>query len=555
MISKFDTVDNNLSYQARKNPHQLAFKIEDIHHQANITYESLNQRVEGLSQYFNKHYSRQAVIGLIFNCDRLDFIIAFLSCLRSGMIATPIAAPHPAPHRLRKDIENIHQILKKAQPSIIITESNTIKECLAVENCILFNEIPSTSVAGAQTQHLKPEDIAFLQFTSGTTGPPKGVMIGHSQICANLDAMIMRMHDLNKPPLTIHHTVNWMPWYHDMGLISGILLPLRLLITGVLIPPKTFIKSPLFWLKTISHHPNALSGGPNFAYALCHKRALHQTNLSLDLSTWRLAFAGAQMVFESTFNQFSTTFSPVGFNPNIFYPCYGLAESTLYVTGACHMQEPQFKHQAQSPNHEKLCSVGSQLPNHEIIIVNPSTKETQGEKVLGEIWIKGPSVARGYYQEPELSQDTFNAHTLENNGPYLRSGDLGILDCGDLYILGRIKDTIKINARNHSCPTLELCAQESHEKIRPMSCAAFSVIQNHRETCMIAAEIRLVDIKYSQEIIRAIKSALSKTHGISVNTVFLMPPKSIEKTTSGKIKRHLLQERYYANSLNILIKG
>lgn len=554
-MQTFDTIDSNLSYQARTNPQKLAFKIEDITYQTSITYEALNLSVENLAQYLSNHYPRQSVIGLIFDCDQLDFIIAFLSCLRAGMIATPIAPPNLIPHRQKTDTKNIRQILEQAKPSIIIVGSEHMIKCLPTENSILFKDIPSTLSAKANIHPSTSEDIAFLQFTSGTTGIPKGVVLGHSQICANIDAMIMRMQMLKKTVLKIDHVINWMPWYHDMGLISGILLPLRLMITGILIPPKTFIKSPLFWLKTIGRYPHCLSGGPNFAYALCNKRASHQLKLSLDLSTWQLAFAGAQMVFESTFNQFNATFSPFGFNPSIFYPCYGLAESTLYVTGARSMQPPQFKHQPLSLSQEKLCSVGSSLPNHEIIIVDPMTKTTQEEGTLGEIWIKGPSVARGYYQKSSLSHEIFCAYTKENNGPYLRSGDLGLLDKGELYLLGRIKDTIKIHARNHSCPALELTAQASHEKIRDMSCAAFSVLKKHQEVCMITAEIRLIDIKYAREIIQSIKAALSQKHGLSIDTVFLLPPKSIEKTTSGKIKRHDLQERYYANSLDILIKG
>lgn len=554
-MQTFDTIDDNLSYQALNYPQKLAFKIEDTNHQTSITYEALNLSVENLSQYLSNHYPRQSVIGLIFDCDHLDFIIVFLACLRAGMIATPIAPPNLIPHRQKTDIKNIHQVLEQAKPSIIIVGSEYIKKCLPNKKCILLSDITIALTTKAHIHPPTPEDIAFLQFTSGTTGIPKGVVLGHSQICANIDAMIIRMQTLKKTAIKIDHVINWMPWYHDMGLISGILLPLRLMITGVLIPPKTFIKSPLFWLKTIGRHPHCLSGGPNFAYALCNKRASHQSQLSLDLSTWQLAFAGAQMVFESTFNQFNATFSPFGFNPSIFYPCYGLAESTLYVTGARSLQAPQFKHHPLSLSQEKLCSVGSSLPNHEIIIVDPTTKATQAEGTLGEIWIKGPSVARGYYQKSSLSHEVFYAYTVEGDGPYLRSGDLGLLDKSELFLLGRIKDTIKIHARNHSCPTLELTAQESHEKIRDMNCAAFSVLKNHQEVCMIAAEIRLIDVKHAHEIIRSIKAALSQKHGLSVDTVFLLPPKSIEKTTSGKIKRHVLQNHFYNNAFEILDKG
>jgi acyl-CoA synthetase (AMP-forming)/AMP-acid ligase II len=514
-----------------------------------FTLSAWLDNVKTIANYLSKNFPSRSNIAIIIpseNCQ--DFLTIFIATLAANMVAVPIAPPeNNDTHNLAN--QRIHNIFQQINASLIISSDKILQqmECLninlpqkkiTIDFCFKINLNTNFTLA-----ILPQHETAFIQYTSGSTGEVKGVMITHSNIMANISAMKDRLNDNN---ITIKHVVNWLPHFHDMGLISGMLLPLYLNIPSILIPTKQFIQEPMLWLQTISKFSDVLSGGPDFAYSLCVRRAKRGIPNNINLDNWKVAFIGAQMIQPDTFSKFKNTFKEYGFRENIFYPCYGLAESTLYATGGNIDLTPRTMEI--SANSRVFC-VGKAFAGHKVIIVDPESKKILADNNVGEIWLQGPSIAAGYYKDAIATDETFNASTADAPGYFMRTGDLGLLDNGELYVIGRLKDMVIVHGKNYSCTDLEWYAVQSHAALRENHCAAFSTFKDGKNICVIIAEIHPQFVGKENEIKRCIREALSLQMGIKVNDIILTKPRMLAKTSSGKLRRFQIKCDYLEDKL------
>lgn len=414
---------------------------------------------------------------------------------------------------------------------------------------------------------INSDTIAFLQYTSGSTGNPKGVMVSHRNLLKN-SANIYQGFNHNRDS----RGVIWLPPYHDMGLIGGIIQPLYGGFPVTLMSPNSFIRKPIRWLQAISRYGATTSGGPNFAYKRCLETITPQQKAKLDLSSWQVAFTGAEAISAQTLEQFAEAFAECGFRREAFYPCYGLAESTLFVTGKttksdfkepniCQIDSKKLEQNRgiigneKTDQTQKIVSCGQSVVDEKVIIVNPETFTPCSPETVGEIWISGASVAQGYWGQEEATEAAFCAYLADTKeGPFLRTGDLGFLHQGELLITGRLKDLIIIRGRNYYPQDIELTVENVHQSLRQSGCVATSITDEEGEKLLIIAEIRrkFIDKINIEEIFSKIRFAISQKHGIQADEIVLVKQGSIPKTSSGKIQRHACKQEYLANNLPVI---
>ena len=551
---------------------------ESVEH--TISFGELDRRARIIAAQLQAKDMKDKRALLIFPAG-IDYIAAFLGCLYAGVIAVPIYPPS------RHQAQRLKAIIHDASPSVVLTTAYQCEK-LSVQfaddwGCgrltwLITDSSTSLDPDDWMPPGLQSESLAFLQYTSGSTGDPKGVMVSHGNLMAN-QRMIKQ---------AFHHTretvvVGWLPLYHDMGLIGNVLQPLYLGATAILMSPLAFLEQPVRWLRAISTYRATTSGGPNFAYELCVRKISSEQKQELDLSCWRVAFNGAEPVRSATLARFFDAFRDCGFRRTAFFPCYGLAESTLFVSGKqlSSNPPPNSEHeQAEQPNHShKLISSGRSGKDHTVCIVNPLTNILCPDGQEGEIWVAGPSVAQGYWNRPELSAAQFRAVLAlpeerldpndchERNIPqtdaahythtYLRTGDLGIIEHGELFVTGRIKDLIILRGRNYYPHDLEQAIDDNVDGIRSNGCAAFSVEQAGEERLIIAVEVRRKKISAQQadELFSQIRQALNDASDAPIGELLLVPPGSILKTSSGKIQRHAIKQAYLHGHCNILARS
>jgi acyl-CoA synthetase (AMP-forming)/AMP-acid ligase II len=495
----------------------------------------------------------------------LQFISAYFGCLYAGHVAIPLY-PH-----LRKKKDNIltriMNVAKDARPVAVI--SNTVIESASSQ---FFQEVEETrstpwvnldqlSLAEAENWkdlHLDPDEIAFLQYTSGSTNVPKGVMVSHGNLVHNTQAIYKKFNaNYNS------RGVVWLPPYHDMGLIGGILEPIYGGFLVYLMPPPYFLQRPLRWLEAISRLKTDISGGPNFAYEYCVKKVRPEQRDQLDLSHWKTAFSGAEPINPDTLRRFADYFAPCGFHYDNYQPCYGLAEGTLLVTSVEQTDDPvtaffnkegleknQIIPTSEMESSRELVGCGDVGFEMGVRIVNPDTLELCKPNEIGEVWASGGSIAKGYWAKPEQSEETFNAHIKDTGeGPFMRTGDLGFMRDGQLYITGRIKELIIIDGSNHYPQDIEWTVEKCHEAVRPHGVSAFPVEVDGSEKLVLMTEIeprilRDMTDELRREIRRAIKSGVSAEHDLSVHEIVFV--NRLPRTTSGKIRHHQCKKEFLA---------
>jgi acyl-CoA synthetase (AMP-forming)/AMP-acid ligase II len=415
------------------------------------------------------------------------------------------------------------------------------------------------STTAADRPRVSPSGIALLQYTSGSTGRPKGVMLTHENLAANIEA-IARLFE----PTPEDRAVFWLPPYHDMGLIGAVLASLVTRVTTTLMAPTTFVRRPMRWLHAISRAQATISGAPNFAYALCTSRATDADLATLNLGSWQVAFCGAEPIDATVLRAFAARFATAGFDRRALFACYGLAEATLMVTGGrrggslrtCSVDAATLDRQApaagagQTMYTRELAVCGRPTDGHTVVVVDPDVRLRVREGTVGEIWVQGPSVAAGYWNRPDESRATFAAQISDgDNAPFLRTGDLGLIDNGELVITGRIKDIIITAGRNLYPEDLERAGSSSHALLADGRAAAFAIDAG-------VVLVHEVDRRADDVALRAARTAVARavfdTHGISSHRIVLVAHTSIPLTTSGKVRRGECRRRYVDNQLQEL---
>ena len=586
---QWTTLIELLEYRASGQPNKIAytFLVDGENEILTLTYQQLNQQARTIAAKLQAICQPQDRVLLLYQ-PGLDYISAFFGCLYAGVIAVPAYPPRPD-----RSLPRLQAIITDTNATVALTTEATLSGLqrffptmsdIAPLNWfatdILDHEIGKTW----QPPIINSQTLAFLQYTSGSTATPKGVMISHQNLLHNLTAI----YDCfgHSPEST---GVIWLPPYHDMGLIGGVLEPLFGGFPVILMSPLMFVQNPLRWLQTISKYRGTTSGGPNFAYDLCVRKVLRNGGINssqklenLDLSSWEVAFNGAEPIYHEVIEKFIQTFAPYGFRREAFYPCYGMAEATLIITGGLKTASPIFKtvdgialenHQIVevdevttnlTANTKILVGCGQCLSDQKVLVINPETLNICEPGKVGEIWVSGPSVGRGYWNKHQETETLFNAYLTTGEGPFLRTEDLGFLDDQELFITGRIKDIIIINGRNHYPQDIEWTVEQSHPLIRPSGVAGFSIDIKGEERLVVAVE---VERQYWQQIrtwdnhngsaktspeqvvLQSIRRAVSQNHDLQVYKTVLLKPGTLPKTSSGKIQRHACRASFIAGKL------
>ena len=493
----------------------------------------------------------------------LDYIAAFFGCLYAGIIAVPVYPPESA--RPARTLPRLASIVRNAEPTLVVTTDRirstsaslfTHAPKLATLRWIAADTIPASSAAEWERPQIGPDSTAFLQFTSGSTAAPRGVVLTHRCLLHNLEAI----HGAFE--LGLHaRGVCWLPPYHDMGLIGGILEPLYCGGFEVLMSPLWFLQKPARWLRAISKYGAAISGGPNFAYDLCVRRVDLEKE-ALDLSSWTVAFNGAEVVRAGTLDRFARKFEAVGFRREAFFPCYGLAEATLMAAGSGRREMPVvLRVDADALDHGRLHAIddgtsgaralvssGCPARGVGVAIVDAESGVRRREGELGEIWLSGDSVGSGYWGLKDETVHTFQARICGEEGHHLRTGDLGFLHGGHLFVAGRQKDVVIVRGRNIFPDDVEQVVVGAHPSLRPGCTAAFAVEVDGAEHLAIAQEVDRGAIDFAG-IADAIRKKVAEAFDVVPHDVVLLRAGTIPKTPSGKVQRHLCRAQWAAGAL------
>lgn len=530
------TIVDILKYRARESPNKILYRfiIDDQGHIDELSYMQLEQNAARLGAELLNKIDIQSTIrprAVILCKPGIAYLNAFFSCLYANIIAVPLYPP-----RRDADLQRLMAILKNALPEIIMLDEEIAERTrdLLRKNAVLSNIQVIVVKDKIEKNNLDvkiipptKDDLAFLQYTSGSTGLPKGVMVSHANLIANSQGIAdIYGHSADSVG------VIWLPPYHDMGLIGGIIQMLYVGGSDVLMSPYYFLQRPIRWLKTISEYHATVSGANDFAflYTVENTRKAECKSLEIDLSSWEVAFVGAEKVNGSTLKKFYEKFAHFGFKYNSFLPGYGLAEATLMVSSARRENTPIVNHFDSNAltqgkvkiSHNKktareLVACGQVIPRHRILIVNPDTKLPCEENEIGEIWFVGESVARGYWNNAEETKDTFLATIAKTDSPhYLRTGDLGFLYNDNLYFAGRIKNLIIIRGRNFYANDLEYIAANCHPALMQGRSAVFPVEIGDEENFVVVSEVRRSEIRQytGEEVINTIKKSIAEVYGI-----------------------------------------
>jgi amino acid adenylation domain-containing protein len=523
---------------------------------------------------------RKSAVGqraLLLDSSESDYIVTFFGCLCAGVIAVPIYAPRAN----KKGNARVESVVADAQPSVVLTTgagSPAVRDVVAASageqvKWIDTNALPVDGDELWTPPAVSGTDIAFLQYTSGSTATPKGVMVSHANILHN-ERMIQNAFD-TRPGSVI---VGWLPLYHDMGLIGNVLQPLFAGVPCILMSPVAFLQRPLRWLQAISRYKATTSGGPNFAYELCMRKIRPEDRSGLDLSSWRVAFNGAEPVRLETVNRFAAQFADCGFRREAFVPCYGLAEATLFVSGGLDPNGVTAVNYGINGNgknggsgngatisrkkEKTLVACGRPPVEQTVRIVSPDSLRQCSTDEVGEIWVQGPSIAQGYWRKAKETEETFNARIPETDeGPFLRTGDLGFLKEDLLFITGRLKDLLIIRGQNYYPQDMELTVEQSHPILQQGSGAAFSVEIEGEERLVVVQEVAVGkdpesivqrDLDELDALIKLISRNIVAGHELQAFAIVLIRKGTIPKTSSGKIQRHACKDAFLNRELYVL---
>ncbi|QXX95811.1 fatty acyl-AMP ligase [Serratia marcescens] len=555
-----DYFNDNVGYSATK---RAVIMLNDKGEEAeSVTYADLQQRILTLAGYLQQNVKKGERALLLYRTG-IEFIISFMACEFCGIVCVPMSLyAKKSPH-----FHRIEHIMQDADVNLILTTEKLHAEVLEWLSETPYSAtpcLPSDTLVGERPWHsagVTPADLAFLQYTSGSTGNPKGVMVSHGNLIHNCLLIKNKYrHD--------HNTVmgGWLPFYHDMGLIGLILQSLYLGASLVLMSPVAFVKHPMNWLRAISTYRINTSGGPNFCFEHCVEKADDEKLAGIDLSHWHACFNGSEPIKAQTIELFSERFSRYGFDRKQFYPCYGMAETTLFVSGGT----PGVAHDTLCVDREALAAnkvifqrpdtdaaivlvSSGQAYDLDVIAVDPLTHKRLPDDEVGEIWVHGASVAQGYWGKIEHTKAAFHAETEPANGKrYLRTGDMGFLHHDELYITGRQKDLVIVNGRNIYPQDIEHCIRESDPLFAGGLSAAFGLEGDRGERVVVVQEINKrhgLDNQQLNKRLTQLRYEISRYFEVPVAMITLIARGTLPRTTSGKVQRRRTKELWLSGEL------
>lgn len=551
-----------LQKRAISQPNETAyiFLKDGEKQEVKLTYQELANKAYTIASQLQKIVTPGSRALLVYSYgEGLEFITAFFGCLCAGVVAVPC---HPPQNRLTTT--EVQTRLVSAEAEVVLTESSLsskLKTQLSKNSLhwIDTDKIDSNKDISWSAPSIDSDTLAFLQYTSGSTGEPKGVMITHGCLMQNQEML----------RLSFRHSkdsigVGWLPLFHDMGLIGNVIQAVYLGASCVMMSPVSFVQKPFRWLQAVSKYKATTSGAPNFAYELLCDRVTDEQLQHLDLSSWNVAFCGAEPVQLATLKRFAKKFAECGFDSKAFFPCYGMAEATLMITGG-DKAFPSVKHLDKvaleenkvlvTEPHNKgvttIVSAGYPWLDGEIAIVDPDTLIECERDRVGEIWFTSSSVGKGYWKLPEKTEKTFQA-TL-NGKQYLRTGDLGFISDGELYITGRLNDVLVFWGLNHYPQQIEYTVEQAHKGLKANCGAAFSVTVEGKERLVVAQEIDRNHRKslVMDDVVESIRWAVFQQHFVDIYGIVLIKPGRLPKTSSGKVQRSACKEKFLDNTLDV----
>ena len=530
-----------------------------------VSYRALVRRSQAVAAELQSRCQPGDRVLLLYpSC--IDYMVAFFACLYAGLIAVPVFPPRSSKHNSR-----LEAILADCGAHTALTTSGQLADmrlalaaspALAELTMLCSDTVEITRAEQLRRVDIGSDSIAFLQYTSGSTGQPKGVIVSHGNLIHNQRMIQQGMRTGSDSVI-----VNWLPIYHDMGLIGSMLHTIWLGTQCVFMAPVTFLQRPLRWLLAVSRYQAYVSGGPNFGYQLCADKISDEQLATLDLSSWRVAFNGAEPVRHATLERFAQRFASAGFRHDALYPCYGMAETTLIASGNRRVGDPVYQwvdkdslshglaivHHAGDEHTQALVSSGQSLLDQDLRIVDPKTRLQCPEQIVGEIWIAGDHIGGGYWQKPEVNREVFQAWIDGSDaGPFLRTGDLGYLSGGELFVTGRLKDVIIIRGANYYPQDIETSIEAADGAINGGGVAVFGLSGEQQERVIAVAEIERSQMrKFSPAVLSAkLRQWVLERHELLLGEVVFIRPGTLPKTSSGKVQRSFCRQLYLAGELS-----
>ncbi|HEY1650805.1 MAG TPA: fatty acyl-AMP ligase [Acidimicrobiales bacterium] len=542
-----DAIDHLLE-RAECTPDQVLFVelMDGVNESARLTAAQLRDRAAEVASALGKAGIKQGDVAILIAGPPTDFLIGLMGCLWAGVIAAPVAFPRRAEHLTTR----LEPVRANAGAVAVVAGTPQGDAERSVLELLTEGELPVISTSSTAITTAPPvgdRDVAYLQYTSGSTSDPKGVIVTHENLIANLGA-ITQLLDVRHDSVI----VSWCPLTHDMGLVMGALPSLFFGCPAVLMPPGAFIRRPMSWMRALSAWGGTHGYSPNFGYDLCVDRSTPEERAELDLSSVRCLINGAEPVRHPTRDRFVEAFAPAGLRPEAHTAAYGLAEATVlvsaspldgsdmvfWVDGTALERDRVVDADAGAAGARPLVGDGIPASQYDLRIVDPETRSVLPDDRVGELWARGPSVSPGYWLRPESTLDTFGTEIVgDEGGPYMRTGDLAFVRDGQIVICGRAKDLIVIHGRNIHPHDVELTAEMAHEAVRRGGAAAFSVEENGVEALVIVVEVD--GDPDNAEITSAVRTVLLREFEVHVADVLLVGPQGIPKTSSGKKQRSM----------------
>ncbi|MEU7425649.1 fatty acyl-AMP ligase [Streptomyces sp. NPDC048362] len=529
-----------------------------------LTYGELDLRARRIGSMLQERRAEGTPVLLLY-ASTAQFLSAYAGCLYAGAVAVPAPLPDGGGSRSRR-ADRVRSMLDDTGARLVLTEAASAPEVSRWLAGALRDGVECVATDGPalgdadswRPVRTRPDDLAFLQYTSGSVRDPRGVMVSHRNLMDNQRLLRQTLRTTSQDRFG-----GWLPHYHDMGFIAHLLHPLWLGALSVQMPAEAFVRQPMRWLRAIDTYGVTVGGGPNFCYDLCADRISEEEAASLDLSGWRLVLNGAEPVRPATLRRFAAHFAASGLRASAVYPCYGLAEATLLVSGGTPgepwntrpadpgtLERGRLAEVPEGAAARELVDCGP-VTGYDVRIVDPEERTELPAGTVGEIWLRGDSVAQGYWKRPEESEETFRATLSDGRTGFLRTGDLGVLADGRLHVTGRLKELIILNGRNLYPQDVEWVVREAAAALRPGAAAAFSVDLAGREQLVVVQEARadLADTARVNALVRRVQEAVGAECNVPLANLLLVRPGTVPRTTSGKVRRAETRRLFLAGEL------